>query len=102
MTNGELHEISRAIGGLEAKAEALALQAIDGAEARAEILGQLVELHRKLDALGTAVEDMRPAVDDWRRARERALGGAVALVGVAGAIGACADRLIGWLGRHLS
>lgn len=94
---GELHEISQAIGRLEA--------------GEAERARQVAELFRKMDDIKdtmakigptlAAVHAMKPEVDDWVRTKNRALGAIAFLSCIAAVMGAVGDWLANNLGKLL-
>jgi hypothetical protein len=87
---GELHEISLAIGRLEA--------------GEAERIRQVSALFRKLDELKEDVAEIKPVVatvnalkpevEDWTRTKNRAMG-AIALL-------SCIAMVMGWAGQWLA
>lgn len=105
---GEINYISKTLGALEAgNAEMLRrLAASDGETVRHRewITGRLEEIGKKLasaEQLRKDVDDMKPAVDDWRAMKQRGIG-VIAAAGIAGggiavAIGMLAKKL-GWSG----
>jgi hypothetical protein len=87
MTDGELNQISQAIGGLQESAR----QAQYSHEALwAELKALRADLTGVL-SLKRDINDMKPHVDDWRRTKQRGVG-LLAAAGIAG----------GMLGQGLS
>ena len=92
--NGDLHQISQAIGRLEA--------------GEAERASQVRELFRKMDdikdtlaAIGptlATVHAMKPEVEDWTRTKNRAMGAIAFLSCIAAVMGAVGD----WAATHLA
>lgn len=90
--NGELHQISQAIGRLEA--------------GEAERARQVTELFRKMDDIKdtlakigptlATVHAMKPEVEDWTRTKNRALGAIAFLSCIAAVMGAIGS----WLSAH--
>lgn len=94
---GELHEISQAIGRLEANEE--------------ERLRQISALFRKLDEVRDQVADlkpivevvkeMKPSVEDWNRTKNRAMGAIAFLSCIAAVMGAVGSWFVNNAGKIL-
>ena len=94
---GELHEISQAIGRLEA--------------GEAERARQVTELFRKMDDIKdtlakigptlATVHAMKPEVDDWTRTKNRAMGAIAFLSCIAAVMGAVGSWLATNAGKFL-
>lgn len=92
---GELHEISQAIGRLEANEE--------------ERTRQISALFRKIDDLGEkvaeikpiveTVKEMKPSVEDWNRTKNRAMGAIAFLSCIAAVMGAVGSWFVDHLGK---
>ena len=81
MIDGELNEISRAIGSLQEAARA-------AQRSHEAIWLELKEMRSELAvvvALKKDVDDMRPHVEDWRRTKQRGVG-LLAAAGIGGGL----------------
>lgn len=88
--SGQLHEISQAIGRLEAAAEEHQRQNLT-------LFRKLDELHNQVADLAPVVETVKaikPEVEDWTRTKNKALGVLAVLSAVMGAAGS-------WIVEHL-
>lgn len=86
---GELHEISQAIGRLEAAAQETQRQ-------NSTLFRKVEELQRQVGELAPVVDTvkaMKPEVDDWTRTRNKALGAVAFLSCIAAVMGAVGNWL---------
>ncbi len=81
MTDGELNQISQAIGSLQESARA-AQRSHDAMWLELkQMRSELVQIF----ALKKDVDDMKPHVDDWRRTKQRGVG-LLAAAGISGGV----------------
>lgn len=91
--HGELNEISVAIGQLQADSATAKLQH----ERTLRKLEEIGESIAKLANLADDVAEMKPAVEDWTRTKQRGLG----IIAGAGIAGAGASQGLPWLLKKL-
>lgn len=108
-----LHDISVAIGGLEARATNIEKAIIDATDSRREIHNRLEKLGQELISINNNVkaairktEAMEPDVADWKKVRQNVNGGLIVLVSLGAVlftgIGFVLKELWAWVVAHVN
>jgi uncharacterized protein YlxW (UPF0749 family) len=95
--DGQLHEISQAIGRLEAGEDERKRQT----SALFRKLDELRDDMAELKPLAETVKALKPEVDDWVRTKNRALGAIALLSCIAALMGAVGNWIAQYLGKLL-
>ena len=102
---GELHELSAAIGGLQARIEILSATVKDNQEENTiehrKVHDIVVATSEAVRNLAATVSEMKPLTDDYRERRAEARGAARLIHIVYVSLGGIAGALSGWLMQFL-